>query len=82
MNLVMTHAKRHVAQYGERGIVTFRKHLSWYTKGMRGAKDFRSKLVRISSLDELEKLLSPYLEDDSPLPLFRLPSPQPKNYAS
>ncbi len=82
MKLVLTHAERHVAQYGERGIVTFRKHLSWYTKGMRGAKDFRSKLVRISSLDELEELLSPYFEDDRPLPLSRLPSPQPKSYGT
>jgi tRNA-dihydrouridine synthase B len=80
MNLVMKHAKLHVAQYGDRGIVTFRKHLSWYTKGMRGAKTFRSELVRVSSIEELEKLLVPYLNDDQPLPLFRLPSPQPEFY--
>ncbi|OGL83566.1 tRNA dihydrouridine synthase DusB, partial [Candidatus Uhrbacteria bacterium RIFCSPLOWO2_01_FULL_53_9] len=67
--LVLTHAKRHIAQYGQRGIVTFRKHLSWYTKGMEGAKTFRSRLVRIATYDELVALLHPYLTNQTPMPL-------------
>jgi tRNA-dihydrouridine synthase len=55
--LVLDHARLHVAQYGERGIVTFRKHVSWYFKGRRGAKEFRERLVRITTLAELEGLL-------------------------
>jgi len=44
-------------------IVTFRKHLSWYFKsnklGMEipGIKEFRSELVRIQSIEELEEIL-------------------------
>ena len=44
-------------------IVTFRKHLSWYFKNTRfplpvpGIKEFRSELVRIQSIDELEEIL-------------------------
>lgn len=45
-------------------IVTFRKHLSWYFKSTRfslpipGIKQFRSELVRIGSIDELEEILN------------------------
>lgn len=45
-------------------IVTFRKHLSWYFKSSRfplaipGIKEFRSELVRIQSIDELEEILT------------------------
>jgi tRNA-dihydrouridine synthase B len=62
-----SHAKLHVEHYGERGIMTFRKHLSWYFKSEKigyiipGIKDFRSKLVRTTSLEELKKLLDEYV---------------------
>lgn len=78
--LVLTHARRHVAQYGERGIVTFRKHLSWYTKGMEGAKDFRSALVRINTIEELERLVKPYLNNHEKMSVARMASPQPESY--
>lgn len=54
---VLHHARLHLAHYGERGIVTFRKHLAWYYKGQRGAKELREKLVRVTSFAELETLL-------------------------
>lgn len=44
-------------------IVTFRKHLSWYFKSNRikedvyGIKEWRSSLVRIESIEELEEIL-------------------------
>jgi tRNA-dihydrouridine synthase B len=63
IGVILEHARLHVAQYGERGIVTFRKHLSWYFKSTRfslpvpGIKEFRSELVRVNSIDELEKIL-------------------------
>jgi tRNA-dihydrouridine synthase len=47
----------------EAGIVSFRKHLSWYFKTNKigfeipGLKEFREKLVRVNSLDELETIL-------------------------
>ena len=53
----------HIAQYGERGLVTFRKHLAWYLKSSKigfevpGIKDVRSELMKISTYTELESIL-------------------------
>lgn len=57
IRVVKRHAQFHVEQYGERGMVTFRKHLSWYFKGARGAKLFRERLVRVSTLADLDVVL-------------------------
>ena len=63
VEVVLRQAKLHIANYGERGITTFRKHLSWYFKtnklGMdiSGIKEWRGKLVRVNSLAELEEIL-------------------------
>ncbi len=68
VDVVMRHARLHTQQYGERGIVTFRKHLSWYFKTNKigqeipGIKEFRGKLVRVTSLEELESLLKEFLD--------------------
>lgn len=35
VRIVLNHARLHLAHYGKRGIVTFRKHLSWYFKPNR-----------------------------------------------
>lgn len=63
IKIILEHARLHVAQYGERGIVTFRKHLSWYFKANKfplpipGIKEFRMRLVRVQSIEELEQIL-------------------------
>ena len=44
-------------------ITTFRKHLSWYFKSSRlhieipNIKEFRARLVRVQSIEELENIL-------------------------
>ncbi len=74
--VVLDHARLHVAQYGERGMVSFRKHLSWYFRTnkigfeIRGIKEFREQLVRINSLEELEKILYTLLCSDQSLSRF------------
>ncbi len=57
-NIVLRHAKLHLEYYGEKSIVTFRKHLLYYFKGEMapGAKELRKKLSRVSSLEELKKI--------------------------
>jgi len=60
--IVLQHAKLHFEHYGERSMVTFRKHLAWYFKGdqiveLENLKDLRIKLMKINSLSELEELL-------------------------
>lgn len=62
IRVVKQHARLHVEQYGERAIATFRKHLSWYFKGLRGAKLFRERLVRVSTLAELDAVLDDMLK--------------------
>jgi len=63
IDIVLLHAKLHVEHYGERGIITFRKHLAWYFKGNRigqevsGIKELRKRLVRVNSIEELESIL-------------------------
>jgi tRNA-dihydrouridine synthase B len=66
--VVLRHAALHCEQYGEQGIVTFRKHLSWYFKtnkiGMNipGIKEWRGRLVRVDSLKNLKSILQEFLE--------------------
>ncbi len=75
--VILDHAKKHIEQYGERGIVTFRKHVSWYFKTNKlgyeipGIKEFRGKLVRIQSLEELEGLLKEFEEYASSIDLIK-----------
>lgn len=63
VRVVRRHADLHIKRYGERGMVTFRKHLLWYFHGNRVAglneiKKIRASLARISSLHELNEALS------------------------
>ncbi len=55
-DMAKKHARLQVEHYGERGLVKLRKHLPWYFKGM-DTGDLKSKLVRISNLEELDKAL-------------------------
>ena len=41
----------------------FRKHLGWYTKGLRGAAELRQRLFAIESMAEAERLFAAYLEE-------------------
>ncbi len=61
--IALKHAKTHVDHYGERGIVTFRKHMSWYLKGLPHVKEVRQKAVRANSLGELEQIVAEFLSN-------------------
>lgn len=59
---IIRHAELHLAHYGERGMVTLRKHLPWYFHGARAmdikdVKKIRAELVRVSTMDELKTIL-------------------------
>lgn len=63
IRMILRHADLHLERYGERGMVTFRKHLAWYFHGQRmceikNLKKIRAQLVRISSKIELSAILS------------------------
>lgn len=55
---MMEHAKLHIEQYGPRGIVTFRKHVSWYLKGLPHIKEMREQAMKVQSLEELRSILA------------------------
>jgi len=42
---------------GEKSIIELRKHLAWYIRGLPGAKELRTKLVQIKSIEELGSIL-------------------------
>ncbi|WP_255744026.1 tRNA dihydrouridine synthase DusB [Streptacidiphilus sp. ASG 303] len=64
---------RHAELLGEwigdeaRGVIDFRKHVAWYTKGFSVGSEMRVKLANASSLAELEGLLGS-LDLDQPWP--------------
>ena len=43
-------------------VIEFRKHLGWYTRGLRGAAELRQQLLRIESMNQAAELFAAYLE--------------------
>jgi nifR3 family TIM-barrel protein len=59
--VIRDHARLHQELHGE--LVTFRKHLTWYFKGRRGARAMRERMSRVSSMEELEAALEAALNE-------------------
>jgi len=59
----LRHARNAIEFGGEprRAAVEFRKHLGWYTRGIRGGKRLREELFQVTTLEEMEAILSGYL---------------------
>lgn len=55
--LIMEHAER-AANKGRPAVVEFRKHLSWYIRGVRDAARFRSRLSSVNTLDDIRQVVS------------------------
>lgn len=55
---ILDHARLMLERYGERGIVLMRKHLNWYFKAAPGVKELRPRLMKVSTLTELEETLA------------------------
>jgi nifR3 family TIM-barrel protein len=62
------HAERLAAWLGEaRGVCSFRKHATWYTKGFPGSARLRTRLVAARTRDELDRILGE-VDPDLPFP--------------
>jgi len=61
----LRHARNAIDFGGDprRAAVEFRKHLGWYTKGIPGGKRLREELFQVTTLEEMENLLSGYLAE-------------------
>lgn len=57
-DLMIRHAQLVVDEKGEIGLIEFRKFLAWYVKGWPQAASLRQKLVTITSLVELKKIIA------------------------
>jgi nifR3 family TIM-barrel protein len=44
-----------------RTVIEFRKHLGWYTRGLPGATDLRSRLHQVESMDQVAAIFEAYL---------------------
>lgn len=58
VRVVRLHLGLHLEQYGAHGVNTFRKHLSWYFKGLPRFKQYRERLMTAKTREELEDVLS------------------------
>ena len=55
--VIIEHFKAMVEWYGEYGVVLFRKHLHTYSKGYKGASEFRTKINNVSSSKEMFEII-------------------------
>ena len=62
--ICLRHARNAIAFEHDSGkaVLEFRKHLAWYTKGLRDGKRLRQDLFQVTTLEQMEVLLSSYLE--------------------
>lgn len=62
--IIRRHLAMAVEYYGEKvGTRDFRKHLLWYTKGLRGGAQFRAAAGKITDPASVEKALQDYFQD-------------------
>ena len=57
IQMVQKHLIVHLAQYGESAVPAFRKHISWYFKGLTDFKLYREKLMSARTALELNDVL-------------------------
>lgn len=66
LEVMKRHLKYHLEQYGPGAVPTFRKHMSWYLKGLPNIRPRRDALMKaITEVELIEQLeLIPNLEDN------------------
>ena len=63
MLIMLKHIEKLCLYKGERvGIREARKHAAWYTKGLRGAAEYRAKMSSIESFDDLKIIAGEFIE--------------------
>ena len=63
LNIIEKHLNLELQEKGEyTGIREFRKHLSYYTKGLPGSSEFRSKINTIENRDDLIKTIKEFFK--------------------
>jgi len=57
VRVIKLHLGYHLEEYGEKAITTFRKHLTWYLKGLDGAKKYKERLHTALTKEDVEMIL-------------------------
>ena len=57
VDTIRYHLNLHIEQYGEKAVTTFRKHLTWYLKGLDGAKKYKERLHTAASQELVKEIL-------------------------
>jgi len=65
--VLLDHARRFEAACGKGQFRRMRKHLGWYCKGFPHAASLRAHMFRVSSVDDLEKLVADFRMLDASL---------------
>jgi tRNA-dihydrouridine synthase B len=65
IDTVRIHLDLHLAQHGEDRLPTFRKHLSWYFKGIPGFKAYRTKMMVAPDRETLEAIFDSLLKEEA-----------------
>jgi nifR3 family TIM-barrel protein len=61
--VMLWHLEMNIRTYGKKmGIKKFRKHLLWYTKGLKGGNKFRQAAVLVNEMNELLEMVHEYLQ--------------------
>ena len=64
LNIILKHINLAIEEKGEYvGIREMRKHISGYTKNLPNSSEFREKMNRIESKDELENFITEYINN-------------------
>ena len=56
MRVVRRHLELHIEQYGDNAVNTFRKHLSWYFKGLPNFRQFKDPMMKAANKKDLEQV--------------------------
>ena len=68
LEIMFRHARMMADWFGERlGLVSFRRHASWYTKGFRMTSELRAGMMRVESMEDLKRLFES-AEREQPFP--------------
>lgn len=61
LKVVTLHLHLHLEQYGPKSLNTFRKHLSWYFKGLPNFKQYKEPLMKATEPEEILKIFNSML---------------------
>ena len=58
--VIIEHFKAIIEWYGDYGVILFRKHLHTYSKGYKGASEFRVKVNKIENSDDMFRIIDKF----------------------